>query len=244
MASRWWRSYADTHRNPKIARLSDADFRLWHQLLCVASENDGAIPPAEDLKHVLNKRLDHLSSGLKRLVDGRLISPLNRGYAPTNWDERQYKSDTSTTRVQKFREKRNVSGNVSGTAPDTETDNTLAKANGGKPPADPVKELFDLGVSILTSTGLNEKQARSLIGKYRKEKPDAEVLQALLECRAQAISEPVEWLAKRLKAAKYVSQSGYEYRGSLEQIVREAERRADWGTYWTAKKELQQGKAH
>lgn len=120
--SRWWRSYADTHRNPKIAKLSDADFRLWHQLLCVAAENDGIIPPLDDLKHVLNRRLDHLSTALKRLVDGRLIDPLSEGYAPRNWSERQYKSDTSTPRVQKHRAKCNVSGNVSETPPETETD--------------------------------------------------------------------------------------------------------------------------
>lgn len=120
--SRWFRSYADTHRNPKVARLSDADFRLWHELLCVASENDGHIPPADDLKHLLNRRLDHLSKALKRLVDGRLIDALSDGYAPRNWSERQYKSDTSTPRVQKHRSKGNVSCNVSETAPDTETE--------------------------------------------------------------------------------------------------------------------------
>lgn len=116
--SRWFRSYADTHRNPKVAKLSDADFRLWHELLCVAAENDGIIPPAEDLKHLLKRRLDHLSSALKRLISGGLIDPLEDGYEPRNWNERQYKSDTSTERVQKHRAKRNVSV----TPPDTEAD--------------------------------------------------------------------------------------------------------------------------
>src|SRR6185369_840516 len=99
------------HRNPKVARLSDSDFRLWDELLCVASENEGLIPPLDDLKHLLNRRLDHLSKGLKRLVDGRLIEALEVGYSPRNWNEKQYKSDTSTPRVQAFRAKRNVTGN-------------------------------------------------------------------------------------------------------------------------------------
>lgn len=116
--SRWFRSYADTHRNPKVAKLSDSDFRLWHELLCVAAENDGIIPPLDELKHLLKRRLDHLSSALKRLISGELIDPLEDGYGPRNWGERQYKSDTSTERVHKHRAKRNVSV----TPPDTEAD--------------------------------------------------------------------------------------------------------------------------
>src|SRR4249919_244795 len=133
--SRWWRSYADTHRNPKVARLSDADFRLWHELLCLASEREGHLPPLDDLKNLLNRRLDHLSKALKRLVDGGLINSLSDGFEPRNWDERQYKSDTSTARVQKHRGKGNVTGNVSETAPDTETDTEEEREVGGKPPS-------------------------------------------------------------------------------------------------------------
>jgi hypothetical protein len=132
--SRWFRSYADTHRNPKVARLSDADFRLWHELLCVASEHGGLIPCLDDLKHLLNRRLDHLSTALKRLISGGLIDALETGYSPRNWGERQYKSDTSTDRVHKFRAKRNVSE----TPPDTEADTDTEKKKeegGGKPPS-------------------------------------------------------------------------------------------------------------
>jgi uncharacterized protein YdaU (DUF1376 family) len=100
---------------------------------------------------------------------------------------------------------------------------------------DPVKELFDLGLAILTTAGTPEKQARSLIGKWRKAKGDGEVLTALVDCRSKGISEPVEWLEKRFKSARYVSPSGYEYRGSLDDVIREAERRHDMNVYWQAK---------
>jgi hypothetical protein len=135
--SRWFRTYADTHRNSKIARLSDREFRQWHQLLCIASENDGLIPPAEDLKHLLRMRLDHCSTLLSRFQSGGLLDALEGGYAPHNWNKRQYKSDTSTDRVQKYRAKRNVSGNVSGTPPDTEaeTDTEKEEVIPGKPGA-------------------------------------------------------------------------------------------------------------
>lgn len=34
---------------------------------------------------------------------------------------------------------------------------------------------------------------------------------------------------------KYISDTGYVYRGEERQVMLEAERRADWGTYWAAK---------
>jgi hypothetical protein len=101
--------------------------------------------------------------------------------------------------------------------------------------ADPIKEMFDVGVALLVSTGSTDKQARSLIGKWRKAKGDGEVLTALLDCRARAIAQPVEWLERRLKVSKWVSASGHEYRGSDEDALREAERRNDMDTYWRIK---------
>lgn len=107
--------------------------------------------------------------------------------------------------------------------------------------ADPIKDLFDLGVSILKASGHSDKQARSLIGKWRKTKSDADVLAGLLDCRTRSISNPVEWLEKRFNGARYVSASGYEYRGDDKTVMREAEKRADWNTYWAAKSAVGQG---
>ena len=109
--------------------------------------------------------------------------------------------------------------------------------------ADPVKQVFDLGVGILMAHGETERSARSLIGKYRKAKSDGEVLTALLECRAKAISNPVEWLEKRLQGARWVSKSGYEYRGSDEDVLRQAEKRHDMDTYWAVHRVLRDRKA-
>lgn len=148
--SRWWRCYADAHRNPKIAKLSDKDFRLWHQLLCVASENDGQIPAIEQLKRLLGMRYDHLKEGLSRLIRGGLIDMLGDGYSPHHWSERQYKSDTSTDRVQKHRAKRNVSV----TPPDTDTDNREEKKEDGGAVAPTGKYAFEGAVIKLSERHL------------------------------------------------------------------------------------------
>lgn len=122
MSGRWFRFYAEAMRNPKVARLSDKQFRLWVQLLAVASENDGKIPCIDDLKVVLNRRLDHLLTGVKELLSAGLIDCLGDGYEPHNWSKFQYKSDSSSERVAKHRAKRNVTVTPPDTETDTETD--------------------------------------------------------------------------------------------------------------------------
>jgi len=141
--SRWFRFYAEAMRNPKVIRLSDADFRLWMKLLSIASENDGIVPEIGDLKLVLNARLDHLLGALKRLISGGLIDPLEVGYKPHGWEKYQYKSDTSNERVAKHRAK----GNVTVTPPDTEAE-TEKKESADALPAVVREDPFVLPVAI------------------------------------------------------------------------------------------------
>lgn len=115
---------------------------------------------------------------------------------------------------------------------------SVANATGAES-ADPVKELFDFGVKLLMEAGQTEKQARSLIGKWRKPpRTDGDVLTALLDCRARHISNPVEWLQKRFGGVRHVSATGFEYRGTDREIMRQAERRADTATYWEMRRRL------
>src|ERR1044072_1655792 len=58
---------------------------------------------------------------------------------------------------------------------------SVANATGAS--ADPIKDLFDAGVALLIDAGHTDKQARSLIGKWRKRKSDGGILQGLLDCR-------------------------------------------------------------
>ncbi len=71
--------------------------------------------------------------------------------------------------------------------------------------ADPVKMLFDTGVSILTRAGQKETAARSLLGKLRKRHGDEETMRLLL--LAGKTTAPADWLAATLReptAAPYV----------------------------------------
>ena len=85
--SRWFRFYADAIRNPKVIQLSDRQFRLWVNLLCVACDNEGSIPPTDVLKVLLGVRMDHLTSALHALIEAKLIWPTAEGFEPDDWSE-------------------------------------------------------------------------------------------------------------------------------------------------------------
>lgn len=127
--SRWFRFYAEVVNDPKVQKLPCEDFRAWVNLLCLASENGGKIPPLSDVAFSLRMSVDAASTVLERLSSGGLIDRMSGGpdgwhYAPHSWDKRQYKSDTSTDRVKRFRER---SENVSETPPETEADTEQKK---------------------------------------------------------------------------------------------------------------------
>lgn len=166
MSGRWFRFYSAAMRDPKVARLTDKQFRLWVNLLAVASENDGHIPALDTLKHILNRRLDHLLTGVKELLSAGLIDPLADGYEPHNWNKFQYKSDTSTERVTKFRAKRNVSE----TPPDTETDTETDTEKNNYQPDKPVDYGF-LGRVI--------KLTRADFDRWQRNYPDLDLAAAL-----------------------------------------------------------------
>lgn len=126
--SRWFRLYEDVLNDPKVQTLPAADFKAWINLLCVASQNDGRLPDVEAIAFALRETVDAVSTVLERLSHAGLIDTRSGGrdgghYAPHAWEKRQYRSDTSTERVKRFRERsKAVAETVNGTGPDTETD--------------------------------------------------------------------------------------------------------------------------
>ena len=122
--SRWFRLYAEVLNDPKVQKLAPEDFRSWVNLLCLACENDGKIPSVSDVSFALRMSEDGVLTLLERLSSGTLIDRMSGGpdgwhYAPHCWAKRQYKSDTSTERVKRFRER---SATVSETPPEADTD--------------------------------------------------------------------------------------------------------------------------
>jgi hypothetical protein len=122
--TRWCRLYSEVLDDPKVQRLPAEDFRGWVNLLCLATRNGGTLPPVSDVAFALRMDEHGTRTLLERLLSGGLLDKRSGGtdgfhYAPHSWAERQYKSDTSTERVKRFRQRNET---ATETPPETETE--------------------------------------------------------------------------------------------------------------------------
>jgi len=117
--SRWFRLDDDIINDPKILLLPEAMRWIWVAFLCIASKNAGRLPSIEIIALSLRVKTTRAAEYLTRLVTAGLIDKTETGFAPHNWNARQFKSDVSTERVKRFRQQER---NVSETPPHTQTE--------------------------------------------------------------------------------------------------------------------------
>lgn len=110
--SRWFRFYDDAVNDPKVQMLPPKLFKLWVNLLCIASKNGGILPDSMDqLGFILHMKGDDVAVQLGELQEAGLFDDTEDEYVtPHNWNGRQFKSDTSADRVERYRDKRRASG--------------------------------------------------------------------------------------------------------------------------------------
>lgn len=160
--SRWFRLYDETLNDPKILKLSDKLHRIWIGVLCVASKNNGTLPPLGDMALLMRMKPLKIDEAINKLIKSGLIDDDGASLKPHNWNGRQYKSDVSTERVKRFR---NSQRNVSVAPPDTEQNRGQKDAAKQPPffevaretsPPSPDAELYARGKQVLgkTSGGL------------------------------------------------------------------------------------------
>lgn len=112
----WLRLYHEFADDPKIQMLAFEDQRHYVMVLCLKGRGvmDSNTPTPEYRERMIAKALglDPLTS---REVKFRLMEPglIDKNWQPVKWSERQFESDNSTERVQKYRDKRKRFGNVS-----------------------------------------------------------------------------------------------------------------------------------
>jgi len=121
--SRWFRLYDEVLDDPKVQKLSPEHFKIWINLLCLASKHDGVLPDNESVSFALRMPFHETSGAVTFLFQAGLFDRTKKGLVPHGWSKRQYKSDTSTERVKRFRQRyRNGEKTVTVTPPDTDTD--------------------------------------------------------------------------------------------------------------------------
>lgn len=181
--SRWFRFYDDALNDPKILKLSDKLHRVWVGLLCIASKNDGKLPSLDDCALMIRMKPERLNDAIKSLMIADLIDDDDAILSPHNWNARQFKSDVSTERVQRFRKRPR---NVSVTPPETEQIQKDAAA----PPPDPERELFARGREVLG------KQSGGLISKLLAAKQKSIPLARAAIEQASTKDNPREYIGR------------------------------------------------
>ena len=126
----WFRMYAEAVDDEKLRLLAFED--RWHFVALLCLKAQGVLNEADDAlrrrKIGIKLGLDsvELETVMKRLETVGLVSSV---WEPSNWNKRQYLSDSSTKRVQAFRKRsRNVSVTPSDTDTDTDTDTEKKKS--------------------------------------------------------------------------------------------------------------------
>lgn len=101
----WLRIKTTARHNPKIQRLG-ALFQPWFNLLCLGGERDGYLPAMEDIAFELRLPEKRAVVVVSELVARKLVDETPDGrFRMHDWDEHQFKSDISTERVKRFRER-------------------------------------------------------------------------------------------------------------------------------------------
>ena len=83
------------------------------------------------------------------------------------------------------------------TEPEPDTDPSSNEEDGDA--VDFAKVLFDRGVAFLGRHAVPERQARSLVGKWRKASGDQAVFDAFSACNKAGVTDPVSWIERRLQ---------------------------------------------
>lgn len=125
MANPWFRLYTEIMDDEKIRLLAFED--RWHYVALLCCKNAGLLD-AGDSQAMLMRKLGvklglasrELETALLRLEEVGLISADTA--QPSSWDDRQFLSDSSTARVQAYRDRKKRQCNVSVTAQDTDED--------------------------------------------------------------------------------------------------------------------------
>lgn len=112
---KWFRFYTEALHDPKVQRLHPALFKHWVNILCVANRNreTGILPSVEDLSFQLRMKPVEVQKVLNQLIEKGLLDSTEAGQLfPHKWTERQRNSDVVSTRVQRYREKKDHENNT------------------------------------------------------------------------------------------------------------------------------------
>jgi len=154
----WFRFYNEAVEDPKVQRLPAELFKAWVNLLCLASKNGGVLPCVGDIAYRLRMTDAKAADAVQKLVEAGLLDDVDGSIAPHNWNARQFKSDVSTDRVKRFRERSTKHDEtVSAAVPETPPEQSRTDTDQSRPE----KGASPIEVSALLSKTTAKVQGRS-----------------------------------------------------------------------------------
>src|SRR3990167_2388896 len=103
MARPWLRLYRKIVESKKVHDLRPELFKPW-VLLLACTDDDGNLPPVEQLSFKLRQPETRVNAWLETLAHFKFIDKTETGYAAHDWTDWNFDSDVSTDRVKRFRE--------------------------------------------------------------------------------------------------------------------------------------------
>lgn len=165
--NRWFRMYEEILDDPKVQKLSPELFKMWVNILALASRHNGILPSLGDCAFAFRVTEESVSIAFHELEKNDLLKRKNGSFQPKGWDKRQYKSDTSTDRVKRFRQR---SRNTQETPSEAETDTELTPL----PPAGGFDEFWNS-----YPNKIDEGAARKAFAKATAKAPLSEILEGV-----------------------------------------------------------------
>ena len=121
----WFRLYTETVDDEKLRLLAFED--RWHFVALLCCKGSGLLDSGDDDSLLRRKLAVKLGLSVREFEEvSRRLSEVGLidfdTFQPLAWDDRQFRSDSSTDRVRKHRDRVKQSRNVSVTAQETDTD--------------------------------------------------------------------------------------------------------------------------
>lgn len=113
----WFRMYDEVLDDPKVQRLTPTQFRTWVNLLCLSKRGNGVLPSNLDVAFALRISESKAVEVVAELIEAELFDVTESGVEPHKWGDRQYTSDVSTERVQRFRKRLETVSETPGETP-------------------------------------------------------------------------------------------------------------------------------
>jgi hypothetical protein len=218
--------WADWESDPALKLCSLAAQGLWMRMLCIAASHDPIGYVAVAGRGLEGTDLARMTGASEPEVDALVGELVRNGVCSRDAKGRFYsrRMIRDARRSAEARKNGKLGGNpslakVTGKARGVKGSDKTGDKGGdkphnpeargsvsndtgaGEPPPDPVKVMFDAGAALLSAAGVSDRNARSVIGRWRRERGDGWTMDAITAARRGAVSNPVEWIEKRSRNA-------------------------------------------